>query len=257
MQGGFGLDGTQSPPRWNAELHWAGIDLDQWLAPRNEKAAGSGTSTGPGYISGRLAGDAKLQSRGSSTAAMIGSLEGTIQAWVRNGSISHLLIEGAGIDLAEALGILMTRRDERLPMHCAVLQLRAGDGILVPEVGLIDTADSTLFITGSVSLASERLDLTLITKPKDVSPVTLRSPVKVQGTFAQPKLGVDATQLATKVGLAAVLAAVHPLGALVALFDPGERDKQDQRPGCERTLQQLREAGGGPRTDEAHAPRQR
>ncbi len=253
VQGGFGLDGTQSPPRWKAELRWTGIDLDQWLAPRDQKAAGPGTA-GPGYISGRLAGDARLQSRGSSTAAMIGSLEGSIQAWVRNGSISHLLIEGAGIDIAEALGILMTR-DERLPMHCAVVQLRAGDGILVPEVGLIDTADSTLFVTGSVSLAGERLDLTLITKPKDVSPVTLRSPVKVQGTFAQPKLGLDAKQLATKVGLAAVLAAVHPLGALVALFDPGEKDKQDQRPGCERTLQQLREAGGGPRTNEARAPR--
>lgn len=252
VQGGIGLDGTQAPARWNADLRWTGIDLDQWLAPRNAKVAGPGAAK-PGYIGGRLAGHAKLQSRGNSTAKMIGSLEGTIQTWVRNGSISHLVIEGAGIDIAEALGILITR-DERLPMNCAVLQLRAGDGLLVPEVGLIDTGDSTLFITGSVSLADERMELTLITKPKDVSPVTLRSPVKVQGTFAQPKLGLDAKQLATKVGLAAVLAAIHPLASVVALFDPGEKD---ERGGCESTLQQLRQTDGGAGIDEARARRQR
>jgi uncharacterized protein involved in outer membrane biogenesis len=134
-----------------------------------------------------------------------------------------------------------------------VLQLRAGDGILVPEVGVIDTGDSTLFVTGSISLAEERLDLTLITKPKDMSPVTLRSPVKVQGTFAQPKVGLDTKQLATKVGLAAVLASIHPLAALVALFDPGEKDEHG---GCDRTLQQLHAADGAPAA-QARATRQR
>ena len=250
VQGGVGLDGTHTPARWNADLRWAGIELDQWLAPRDAKAAGPGAAK-PGYVGGRLGGHAQLQSLGNSTARMIGSLNGSIQAWVRNGSISHLVIEGAGIDIAEALGILVTR-DERLPMQCAVLKLRAGDGILVPEVGLIDTGDSSLFVTGSVSLVDERMDLTLITKPKDVSPVTLRTPVKVQGTFAAPKLGLDAKQLATKVGLAAVLAAIHPLASVVALFDPGEKETSG---GCERTLQQLRDADGPPGARQSRAPR--
>ncbi len=249
VQGGIGLDGMQSPPRWDADLRWAGIELDQWLSPRNPKAASEGK---PGYLGGRLGGHAKLQSRGDSTARMIGSLNGSIQAWIRNGSISHLVVEGAGIDIAEALGILVSG-DERLPMHCAALKLQAGDGILVPEVGLVDTGDSTLFVTGTVSLVDERMDLKLITKPKDMSPVTLRSPVTVQGTFAAPKVGVDAKQLASKVGLAAVLAAIHPLASLVALFDPG--DKQGSG-GCERTLRQLRDADGPPGARQARTPRQ-
>jgi uncharacterized protein involved in outer membrane biogenesis len=252
VQGDIRLDATQSPPRWSADLRWAGINLDQWLAPRDTKAPAEPGGAKPGYIGGRLTGHAQLQSRGTSTSRMIASLEGTVQAWIRNGSISHLVIEGAGIDIAESLGILVTR-DEFLPMRCAVLQLRAGDGILVPEVGVIDTGDSTLFVTGSISLAEERLDLTLITKPKDMSPVTLRSPVKVQGTFAQPKVGLDTKQLATKVGLAAVLASIHPLAALVALFDPGEKDEHG---GCDRTLQQLHAADGAPAA-QARATRQR
>ncbi|HEX6707299.1 MAG TPA: AsmA family protein [Albitalea sp.] len=252
IRGVVGLDGNPPQPLWTGDLRWAGIELEQWLRPRNKTSKEIKPSGQPvGYISGRLGGHAQLQGHGKSTARLIGSLSGTVQAWIRSGSISHLVVEGAGIDLAEALGILI-KGDERLPITCAAVRAKAGDGIFVPEVGLIDTGDSTLFIAGSVSLADEKLDLTLITKPKDTSPLTLRSPVRIEGSFSAPKIGLDTKKLATKVGLAAVLASVHPLAALIALFDPGDKEHAG---GCEKVLQQLRDANGPAGARDAKAPK--
>ena len=252
IRGGIGLDGNPPQALWNTDLRWAGIELEQWLRPRDKiskETKPSGQKVG--YISGRLGGHAQLQGRGNSTAKLIGSLSGTLQAWIRQGSISHLVVEGAGIDIAEALGLLV-RGDERLPITCAAVRAKAGDGIFVPEVGLIDTGDSTLFITGSASLVDETLDLTLITKPKDTSPLTLRSPLRLEGTFGAPKIRLDSKQLATKVGFAAILAAVHPLAALIALFDPGDKEHAG---GCEKVLQQLRDANGPAGARDAKAPK--
>jgi AsmA family protein len=257
LRGGIAMDGKPQP-LWDIDLRWAGIELEQWLRPRNVAAKERNDSKDspkaepkPGYISGRLGGHAKLQGRGKSTAQLIGSLSGSVQGWVRNGTISHLVIEGAGIDVAEALGLLI-RGDQRLPLNCAAVRLKAGDGILVPEVGIFDTGDSTVFVTGSLSLATEQLDLTLVTKPKDTSPVTLRSPVKVEGTFSDPRIRLDSRQLATKVGLAAVLASIHPLASLVALFDPGDKEEAG---GCRQTLEKLRDADGPRGARDARAPR--
>lgn len=251
LRGGIAMDGKPQP-LWDIDLRWAGIELEEWLRPRNVAAKDAPASgPKPGYISGRLGGHAKLQGRGKSTAQLIGSLSGTVQGWIRNGSISHLVIEGAGIDIAEALGLLI-RGDERLPLNCAAVRMKAGDGILVPEVGIFDTGDSTVFVTGSLSLAGEQLDLTLVTKPKDTSPITLRSPVKVEGTFSQPRIRLDSKQLATKVGLAAVLASIHPLAALVALFDPGDKEHAG---GCNETLHKLRDADGPRGARDARAPK--
>lgn len=252
VSGGASMDGRTPNPRWDIDFRWAGIELEQWLRPR-DRAARETKPSGekPGYISGRLGGHAELTGRGKSTAELIASLDGTVQAWVRNGSLSHLVVEAAGIDIAEALGLLITG-DKRLPIHCAALRAKAGDGIVVPEVGIIDTGDSTIFATGSVSLAQEKLDLMIVTKPKDVSPVTLRSPVRIEGTFADPRVKLDARKLATKAGAAALLASIHPLAALVALFDPGEKEAVG---GCEQTLQQLRDADGPRGARDAKAPR--
>ena len=251
VKGHLGLDGTQPRPLWRIDLRWAGIELEQWLKPRNTAAAKNAKPGGEGYVSGRLGGHADLTGRGKSTAQLIGSLSGSLQAWIRNGSISHLVVEGAGIDIFEALGVLI-KGDDRLPMNCAAVKAKLGDGIVVPEVGLVDTGDSTVFITGSASLVDEQMDLLLITKPKDTSPITLRSPVRLQGTFSAPKVKLDTKQLATKAGMAALLATIHPLASLAALFDPGEKDKAG---GCERALQQLRDADGPKGTRDAKAPK--
>lgn len=132
------------------------------------------------------------------------------------------------------------------------MKVDAQDGKLTPEAAIIDTKDSTLFIEGSVSLADEQLALKVTSKPKDISPATLRSPLRVEGSFAKPKLALEKKPIAGKVLAAIALAVVHPLAALIPLFDAGDNDAAG---GCQRALRQLRDADGPATARASQAPK--
>jgi hypothetical protein len=117
---------------------------------------------------------------------------------------------------------------------------------------MVDTRDSTLFIAGTVSLADERLALTLTSKPKDMSPARLRSPIKVDGTFEHPQVHVEKKPIAVKLLASAALAAINPLAALLPLFDAGDKEGAG---GCQSTLQNLRDADGPAGTRDSKAPK--
>ncbi|MCW7537841.1 AsmA family protein [Aquabacterium sp. A7-Y] len=236
VRGSIGLDGRPAQqPLWDIDLRWAGIDLERWIKARNNRAAADTAAAAPGYVGGVLGGQAKFRGAGRSTAAMLGSLDGTAAVWIRRGKISHLIVEALGIDVAQALGVLI-KGDESLPMHCAVAQFKAQDGRLNTEVGVIDTPDTLVLISGDLSLADERLGLTLAARPKDFSPLSLRSPVRVEGSFRDPQVKLEGKALGLKLLAAAALAAVNPLAAVVPLIDPGEGEEN----GCRQALEGLR-----------------
>lgn len=238
VTGAIGLDGRQRMPRWDIDLRWAGVRLEQWLKVRNPRDKRNDGSNAP-YITGVLGGQAQLTGVGRSTADMLGSLDGRTALWVQNGELSHLVIEALGIDIAESLGILI-RGDESLPMGCAVAQFTARKGRLQTDVGLIDTPDSTLLVEGNVSLAEERLSLQVKARPKDFTPLSLRAPIRIEGSFADPQIRPEGKTLGLKLLGAAALAAVTPLAAIIPLIDPGERTAG----GCQVALERLRGAPG-------------
>ena len=106
LRGTLSLDARQKKSLWRADLRWSGVHLEQFIKPRNPRAEPA-KPPAPAYVSGVLGGRAKLAGAGNSTAAMLGSLDGSTELWVRNGSISSLLIEMAGIDVAESLGVII------------------------------------------------------------------------------------------------------------------------------------------------------
>jgi len=111
---------------------------------------------------------------------MLSSLDGTVQLWVRDGAVSQLLVEALGLDVAESLGLIL-RGDRDIPLACAAVSLKARDGVLQTEAGLVDTPDSLILVTGQVSLADERFDLTLAAKPRDRSLASVRAPSTCAG----------------------------------------------------------------------------
>jgi len=147
--------------------------------------------------------------------------------------VSHLMVEGAGIDVAQALGMLI-KGDDALRMNCAVADFGVKDGVLRPNAALIDTRDSLISVGGSVSLAQEQLDLRAVVEPKDFSPLALRSPILVRGTFAAPKVSLEAAPIARKVAGSVLLGLITPLAAVIPLLDFGDK-KDAEEDGC-RTL---------------------
>lgn len=244
-------------PEWDIQLAVRDIRLEQWLkvTPGNKAAdnkaspaklsstksastSSASTSSAPAYISGKLNGKASLQGRGRSTAALLKSLDGQLALMVRQGEISHLLVEAAGLDIAQAVGVLI-KGDQPLPMQCAAMGWHAKQGVLTPEAALIDTPVTTVNVQGEVNLGQELLNLKLQASPKNFSPFTVRSPILVTGPFVDPKVSLSPGPIAARVAGGVLLALINPFAAILPFLDPGSASEMADE-GCQQTLQQLK-----------------
>ena len=214
LAGGGRLDGRQSKALWNVDLRWEGIKLERLI---HQTRAGNR----PPFVSGRLQGKTTMQGEGRSTAEILGTLKGQFRTELRDGAISHLAVEAAGLDIAQGLGLLLLG-DQTSPVQCAVADLVAAGGVFSPRVLVIDTSDSAIWIDGSLSLAKEALDLKAVVTPKDFSPLTLRTPLLMRGTFADPVVSIEKGPLGRKLATSFLLALANPLAALIPLIDRGD-----------------------------------
>lgn len=231
LAGAVSLDGKPKLALWDSDLRWSGVRLERWLNQGRP-------ADKPPYVTGRLIGQAKLKGEGRSTAEILGSLEGTVVTRIVEGKVSHLAMEGAGLDLAQALGV-MAKGDELLTIDCALVDLQAKKGVLRPRAMVVDTKDSTVWADGTLSLADEQMDLRAVVTPKDFSPLALRTPLRVQGTFSDPKISLEKAPLARKVGTSVLLGLLNPLAALIPLVDPGERQPSGE--GCNALLERAKQ----------------
>ena len=215
LAGFLQLDGRGTQALWTADLRAFGIDLTRWLRLKRDASS-------PPYVSGKLDALVKVKGAGRSTAEILGSLGGDIRIHLREASISHLVVEAAGIDIAQALGVFI-KGDDALPILCNVVDLDVVNGVATPKVFVIDSKDSTIWIDGTVSLKSEALDLRAVVSPKDFSPLTLRTPIHVRGTLGKPSVALEPGKLAGKAGAAVLLALLNPLAAIIPFVDPGAR----------------------------------
>jgi uncharacterized protein involved in outer membrane biogenesis len=231
LGGTLALNGQQSSAHWVAALNWDGVQLQRWL--HLKRAAGQ-----PPFVTGQLQGHATLQGSGRSTAEILASLQGSIATNVEHGTLSHLLVEMGGLDLAESLGVLV-KGDNALVLDCALADLTVSAGTLRPRLLVLDTSDSTVWMDGSVSLATETLDLRAVVAPKDFSLLTLRAPLRIQGSLAHPAVTVEKAPLGIKLGSAVLLGLLNPLAALLPLIDAGNpQAARDRAASCQARVHQ-------------------
>lgn len=209
------LDTRTTPPQWQARADVNGMAVEQWFKPQVKRLS-------PRPLTGRLHAEIDVQGRGRSTAELLGSMDGPLRVRLTQGSLSHLLIEATELDVVQGLGVWL-RGDRNLPLDCALLDGRFRAGVLRPRSAVLDNSDSRIELDGRISLADETLDLRVISKPKDFSPMTLRAPLRVQGTLAAPHVGVESKALGGRAVAAATLGVVAPPAALLAFVDPGEK----------------------------------
>ena len=230
LAGQLSLDGRGEQALWTAALRLDGVKLERWV--HLARADGQ-----PPWVSGRLGGRARLAGEGRSTAEILASLHGSFSMELSAGSVSHLAVEAAGLDLAQALGVLVVG-DDALPVGCAVADLVADRGVFRPRVMVLDTTDSAVWVEGTLSLATETMDLRAVVSPKDVSPLSLRSPLRVRGSFAHPSVSLDSSRMAPRLAASALLALINPLAALLPLIDTGDAEAAAQVMGSCRKLMQ-------------------
>ena len=214
VTGDVRLDGSTKPGKLDTSLRITGVALQQWLPKLRGEAP----------IAARLNADLTLRGRGDSVADVLGRADGRLRAALGAGEASRLLLEVAGLDIAESLAVLATK-DKSVKLDCGLADIRIRNGIASPDVLVIDTRDTVVTAEGSADLGKERLGLRLRAAPRDFSPLTVRAPVDVGGTFSAPQVSLDKTRIAGTVIASVVLGAVvAPIAALLPLLDFGEGD---------------------------------
>jgi uncharacterized protein involved in outer membrane biogenesis len=190
---------------------------------------------------GEINGDAALSATGNSPAALAATSNGEVKALVTDGTVSRLLMEAAGLNVANVVyEKLFGNRDVKI--NCAAADFVATNGVLDSRVFALDTDDAVIDIDGNVNLRDESMNLGVHPHTKGFRVFSLRSPLYVKGTFKDPHVGVDAAALALRGGAAIGLGLINPFAALIPLLAPSNNKPLP----CGQLLSQVRQAPTAP-----------
>lgn len=210
LAGTIRIDSNVMPAAFTTSLDARALQLNQ-LFPTVKT-----TKTSLGKISGQFA----LKGRGNSVAEMLGSASGDVAVLMGKGEISNILLEFMGLDGGEVIKFLLSG-DRNVQLRCAAAAFDVKQGLMSSRAIVLDTSDTVITGQGQISLRNETLDILLKPQPKDMSILSLRSPLRIGGTFADMSAGPEKTALAGRAGLALLLGAINPLLALAATIETG------------------------------------
>ncbi|KFL36701.1 AsmA family protein [Arenimonas donghaensis] len=209
LLGTIHLDARQDPMTADIDLQARGLQLPRML-PEAEAAKSQGL----------LGGRVQLRGRGESVSGVLATADGEAGLAMGRGRISNYMMELVGLDFAEMLKFKLGE-DQEVPVHCGYADFAVEDGVMTARALGFDTSDTLVLGEGQVHLGDEQLDLVLRPRPKDFSPFTLRSPLKVGGTLADPSVRPQGGPLLLRGAAAAALYAMAPPAALLALVETG------------------------------------
>ena len=218
LAGAVRLDGRASPIQAVVKLQARKLQLAQ-LFPTLDRSMES---------IGEFNGNIDLKGQGDTVAAMLGSANGQVSLLIDGGEVSKLMMETVSLHLLEMLQLKVTG-DEPVRIRCGIADFAVKQGVMQPDILVLDTDVSRIDGSGWIDLGQERLDLTMVPKSRKLSLVALRTLIHVQGSFAHPQASLDKGKLAMR-GLGALaLGAVNPALALLPLIDAGRNADSECR----------------------------
>lgn len=206
------LDAREDTLRTRADIRGNGLNLAQ-LMPDSVQLG----KTAVGRVRGHIA----LTSTGNSVARIAANADGSAEAGMGGGKVSRLLMQFAAVDLARILKIKLTQ-DEQIPIRCAYGDFAVKNGVMSPRALVFDTEDVRLDGSGTIDLRHERLDLTIKPRPKRFSPLSLRTPLYLRGSFTNPDLRPDYARMGLRALAASALSQIAAPAALAATTELGE-----------------------------------
>ncbi len=168
-----------------------------------------------------------LSGKGQTIASAIGNADGRIEVIATGGRLDSLLVELAGLDIAEAL--LVRGHDNVTPIRCAVGTFNVQNGIARIETAVMDTGDSVLMADGLIDLRSEAFNLEISARAKDPSLFSLNQPVKIQGPFRDPSVDIVGSPITEVIESFALGALFTPAAALLPFLELGGAESANCR----------------------------
>jgi len=149
-------------------------------------------SVGTAAVEGPLATDIFLQGQGKSLAQIMGSLNGSISLLMEQGRADAKALDLYVGGLSAMVGTIFIDQSAKTKINCAICDLQLKDGVLTPELAVLDTQYSTVFADGQVDLKNEQLNIEVSPVAKGVT-LSVAFPVVLQGKFSKPKIEVNKT----------------------------------------------------------------
>ncbi|MGH8666467.1 MAG: AsmA family protein, partial [Burkholderiales bacterium] len=209
LAGRVTLDARQQPANAVLAARMSGVRVAE-IAP--DKAA-------VGEAAGTLSGRIELKGRGNSVSAVLGGADGRLTLLLAEGNVPGLLPALIDLDGARVLANLVGRNPESV--RCSAIDITIAEGIATPNVAVVETDTTVLSLSGRLDLETEQIDMKLTQAPKKPSFLSLRTPIVVGGTLANPDLGPAPAPLAARGAAALLLGLINPLAAVFALVETG------------------------------------
>jgi uncharacterized protein involved in outer membrane biogenesis len=166
------FDGSKHPSKVKIDARLKQLDLKRFL----------GNSSFAQKTIGPIGGRINISGTGESFRELMATASGNTFLVMSGGEISELLVRLAGLDVARTLGVLV-RGDKPIPIRCGVLDLQGENGQMGVQTLVFDTANSVVTGEGMIDLRDEKVNMVVIPDPKNFSPLSLRSFIRVTGGF--------------------------------------------------------------------------
>lgn len=179
VAGSLSLDSNPKPSVAAADLKMRDVDLQAFF----QKTKYFDTTDG------KIGADLDIEGQGKSLADVMGSANGKTFITMSGGSMSGLLIEAAGLDIAEAL-LLYVTEDARVPIRCAAGHIDLSNGEAKFDRLIMDTTDSVLYFRGQSNLRQQTMKMDIYADAKDFSILDIDAPVHLEGKIRDPKISI-------------------------------------------------------------------
>jgi uncharacterized protein involved in outer membrane biogenesis len=221
------LDARQPTLKSTVQADFRRLQLDR-LLPDNQKIA---------KAAGTMGAKLDIRGTGNSIADAAARADGKLSAAISNGRVSNLLDALSGLNGGKALRLL-AGGDKDIAVHCGGVAFDIAKGQGTSTVLVVDTEQTQITGDGVFDLEHETFDMKIEPKPKKPGILSLRTPVRLYGSFRNPEFALEKAPLALRAGAVIGLAVVNPLAALIPLIETGPGAETD----CAEVLGQVKGA---------------
>jgi hypothetical protein len=152
---------------------------------------------------------------GGSVRDVMAGLNGDLVLVLGEGKINNKFVDFLGADLLKQVVEKVNpfrKTDPQTDLKCGVIKFTVKDGMATTDRGIaFETSKMTVVSSGTANLKTETIDFSLRPNPRESTGIGVGELVKlmrVRGTLAEPKIGIDEQQAAkTAVSIGAGLAA--------------------------------------------------
>jgi AsmA family protein len=213
ITGDLHIDTRVQPPKIRADFRARDVQLAQFK--------GNGPDAAP-PLEGLLDARAVIEGTGDSVQGVMSDATGAFTVIVPQGDVRSAFAELTGVDVAEGIGLLVKKPDDRAVIRCGIAQFNLETGTARAQDIVLDTQNVLIEGGGQIYLGTEQLDLTIHGDPKKVRVVRVRAPVKIKGQLLKPTFQLETGHLLKQGAIGAALGALlTPVAAILAFVDPG------------------------------------